>query len=281
MASPNVLLLICFVAVLNSVFVSAGFDMAQANISVWVAGAAACGAENYMTHVFKGPTTGFVVTHVINDYKATEGFVGYLPSDNAIHVSFRGSSSTRNWLTDAYCVKTPYTTFPECNAEVHKGFFQAEQTVFPQVLNEVKKLKSQFPSYTVKVTGHSYGASMAQLTAMDLVANGVSVKQMYNFGQPRTGTKAFSDCTGKKMGNSDVYRFVHNKDDVPHLPTIGYMDYWHVCTEVFEDVSGKVKVCDSSCEDPSCSDQFEGKELNPDDHMYYLGIHMTCDGVSR
>jgi hypothetical protein len=278
--STNVLVLFCLVAVLNSVSVSAGFSMPQANISVWLSAATACGAENYMTHVFKGPTTGFKVTNVINDYKATEGFVGYLPSDNSIYVAFRGSSSVRNWLTDAYCVKTAYATYPDCKAEVHKGFYESEQTVFPKVLDAVKKLKSQFPSYAVKVTGHSYGASMAQLTAMDLVAKGIVVKQMYNYGQPRTGTKEFSDCTGKKMGSTDVFRVVHNKDDVPHLPTKGYMGYWHVCTEVFEDASGKVKTCNSSCEDPSCSDQFEGKQLNPDDHSYYLGVHMSCSGVS-
>jgi len=265
----------------NFLFVSAGFSMPQANISVWLSAATACGADNYKTHVFKGPTTGFVVTNVINDYKATEGYVGYLPSDNAIYVAFRGSSSVRNWLTDAYCVKTAYTTFPDCKAEVHKGFFESEQTVLPQVLDAVKTLRAKFPSYAIKVTGHSYGASMAQLTAMDLVAKGIPVKSMYNYGQPRTGTKPFSDCTHAKMGAADVFRVVHNRDDVPHLPLMSYMDYWHVCTEVFEDEKGAVKVCNSTCEDPSCSDQFEGKELDSADHSRYLGVNMSCEGVSR
>jgi hypothetical protein len=179
-------LVIFFIAIFGR-YGNAEFDMAQANISVWLSAATACGVENYESHVFKGPTTGFVVTHVINDWKATEGYVGYLPSDKSIYVAFRGSSSVRNWISDLYAVKTHYLSFPECNCEVHKGFYEAEQTVAPQVIAAVQKLRLQFPLYAVKVTGHSYGAALSQLMALDLIKNNISVKSLYNYGQPRTG----------------------------------------------------------------------------------------------
>ena len=94
------------------------------------------------------------------------------------------------------------------------------------------------------------------------------------------GTKEFSDCTSAKM-TGDLFRVVHNKDDVPHLPLMKYMDFYHVCTEVFEDENHNVKVCDSSCEDPTCSDQFKANELTGDDHLVYLGLSMSCGAVSR
>jgi hypothetical protein len=184
-----------FIAVPLSVFnffcATAEWTMAQANISVWLSAATDCGKENYDTHVFKGPTAGFVVTHVINDYKGTQGYAGYLPSDQSIYVAFRGSSSQRNWITDYYVKLTNYETFPECNAQVHKGFFQATGTVFPQVLDAVKKLQLQFPTYAVKVTGFSYGGAMCNLVGLQLIASGVDVKSVITFGQSRIGNLTF------------------------------------------------------------------------------------------
>lgn len=65
---------------ISLISVFAEFDVTQANISVWLSAATACGTDKYESHTFKGPTEGFVVTHVVNDWKATNGFVGYLPS---------------------------------------------------------------------------------------------------------------------------------------------------------------------------------------------------------
>jgi hypothetical protein len=68
---------------------------------------------------------------------------------------------------------------------------------------------------------------------------------------------------------------------VPHLPLDEYMSFYHVCLEFFEDETGAIKKCDKSCEDPSCSDQFQyPTETNGDDHMVYLGLAMGCDSVS-
>lgn len=57
-----------------------------------------------------GPDTAdFVVTDVIyNPLKDTEGYVGYLPSDQSIYVVFRGSSSILNWVTNLNTDKSAY-----------------------------------------------------------------------------------------------------------------------------------------------------------------------------
>jgi hypothetical protein len=65
---------------------------------------------------FGDPVSGFLVTSIIyNKVDDTNGYIGYLPSDNSIYVSFRGSESIHNWLTDLDATKTDYTSFPECN----------------------------------------------------------------------------------------------------------------------------------------------------------------------
>ena len=45
----------------------------------------------------------------------TNGYIGYLPSDNSIYVAFRGSETILNWVTNLSTTKTDYTSFPECN----------------------------------------------------------------------------------------------------------------------------------------------------------------------
>jgi hypothetical protein len=88
------------------------FDRNQADISVWLSAAASCGDENIKSHTFKGLTTGFVVTYTINDLLTdTEGYIGYLPSDQSIYVVYRGTDSGRDWITDIDAHKSVYTSF--------------------------------------------------------------------------------------------------------------------------------------------------------------------------
>lgn len=257
---------------------TSSYDIDQGLKSVWLSAAASCGHENYLSHVFKGPTTGFVLTKVIYDSRDdTQGYVGYLPSDKSIYVVYRGSESTKNWITNLDAFKTPYTTFPECDCQVHKGFYEAEQKVIASVISEVKALQSSLPGYAVKVTGHSLGAALAQLTSMDLVHSGVPTS-VYNFGQPRTGDQKYAAFATAKV---PTWRVTHNRDEVPHLPFTVQMEFFHVCTEQFEDETGALRTCDSSCEDPSCMGQYSFPgETNGDDHLIYLGLHMNCEAVS-
>lgn len=255
------------------------FDLDQAMISLWLCGATYCGVGNYKSHVFQGPTTGFIVTAPIEDVRTdTEGYVGYLPSDKSIYVAFRGSSSIRDWLSNLDARKVPYTSYPECDCYVHKGFYEAEQKVVGGIVEEVRRLKQRFPSYQVKVTGHSLGAAMAQLTSMDLYKAGYNVS-VIDFGQPRTGDAKYATFATNVL-EIPTWRVTHNRDNVPHLPTEKGMEYYHVCREEFEDANGQLKTCDTSCEDPTCAMQYKLSELDGADHLVYLGMNVTCEAVS-
>lgn len=256
---------------------SSSFNKAQATTSLWLSAAAYCGKSAYTTHEFKGPTAGFKLTYVISDSSTdTQGFIGYLPSDNSIYVTYRGSSSIRNWISDLDAFKTAYTSFPECNCQVHKGFYAAEQKVIGGVLTEVKRLRGVYPTAAIKVTGHSLGAALAQLTSMDLLKAGLSCS-VYNFGQPRVGDQAYAKFA---TGKVDTWRVTHNKDIVPHVPVTTGMEFYHMCREEFEDVNHALKTCDTSCEDPTCADQYSLAHTNVDDHLVYLGMSVGCDAVS-
>lgn len=78
-----------------------------------------------------------------------------MPSESAIYVVFRGSTSIRDWVHNIDVILTDYPLCSGC--KVHKGFYKAEQSVISYVTTSVKALRRKYPSYTVIVTGHSLG----------------------------------------------------------------------------------------------------------------------------
>jgi hypothetical protein len=151
---------------------------------------------------------------------------------------------------------------------------------FNGILNAVKSLRSKYPSYAVKCTGHSLGAALSQITAMTLKDNGITPAVLYNFGQPRIGDASYSSCSSSYVPTE---RVVHLKDTVPHIPYESW-GYKHECREAYESSSSsnpQVKDCSASnCEDSTCSNQWAFKDTNVYDHMLYLGLSVTCAAVS-
>lgn len=248
--------------------------------ALWLSAATQCPTDEYMTRTFVGPTTGFVTTSVIYDsHSDTNGFIGYLPSEKNIFIVFRGSVSTKNTISDLDAFKMDYDSYPECNCQVHEGFYKAEQRVIAQVIEDVKKLQTMptLKDYGVVVAGHSLGAALSHLAAMDLLKNGIDCSCI-NFGMPRTGTAEYSTFSTERLA---TLRYTHYQDIVPHVPVEDVMSFHHVCTEMYEDENGVVKQCDGTCEDPSCADQWRLIETNGDDHCVYLGLHVcSCGAVS-
>lgn len=252
------------------------YDSAQLNTGVWLSGAAYCGKDKYKTMILGGPATGFTYKETLYDVKTDlQGYIGILPTTKSIYVVIRGSSSIINWLDDFEVKLVPYDSFPECNCKVHYGFYNSALGVTDKMITTVKKLQTQYPGYSVVVTGHSYGASCGQLLAMELVKKGINVK-LYDYGQPRVGDANYATFVNTKI--AEYYRTTHNKDIVPHVPPIEGFGYQHSCREIFEDSTGKLTVCSATnCEDPKCADQFSLIQTNSDDHSYYLGHRVDCE----
>jgi hypothetical protein len=255
---------------------STQFDLEQLNTSVWLSGAAYCGKEKYETMRLSGPATDFIYKDTLYDSKTDlQGFIGILSSTKSIYVVIRGSSSKMNWLDDLEVRKVEYTTYPQCDCKVHNGFYHSALGVSNHTISAVKTLQNIYPTYSVIVTGHSYGASCGQLLAMELERNGIKTK-LYNFGQPRVGDNIYAPFVNTII--SEYYRITHNKDMVPHVPPTDGFGYYHSCREIFEDVDGKLTMCsETNCEDPTCADQYSLIKTNTDDHLYYLGHRVSCE----
>ena len=76
-----------------------------------------------MNHKFVGASEGFIVNQVIwdADYD-TQGFVGYLPSDDSIYVVFRGTESITNWMADLTIIQAQFEDANCLECWVHKGY---------------------------------------------------------------------------------------------------------------------------------------------------------------
>ena len=246
----------------------------QMMIGVWLSSAAYCDPKDYHSMVLGGPGTGFLYKDSIYDPKTDlRGYIGILDKTQSIYVVLRGSSSIMNWVDDAEVRKVPYTTYlDECNkCKVHNGFYRSALGVKSQTVESVKILQKEYPLYETVVTGHSYGAAVGQLLAMELAKEGIKTK-LYNYGQPRTGNSLFADFVNTIL--DEYYRITHNKDMVPHIPVLGYV---HSCREIFEDADDIVKMCsETNCEDPACANQYHLYQTGVDDHEIYLNHTMSC-----
>ena len=184
---------------------SGTFSYEQATIAHQLCKASYCGYENYMTHQWNDPeTAGFVVSNVIyNQQFDIEGYVGYLPSDEAIWIVFRGSYSKVNFYSDYDVFWVAYDDFGfQCvGCLVARGFYHPMHTVRDDVVRWVKDLKSQYPNYQIKTTGHSLGASFSAMMGMYLISQGVQADQQINFGTMRNGNLAYARFSEKVFPN--------------------------------------------------------------------------------
>ena len=245
--------------------------------AVWLSGAAYCAPANYSTMELSGPATGFIYKKSISDSTTDlQGYIGILPSAAAIYVVLRGSSSVLNWVSDFEVRLVPYTTYlTDCNCSVHNGFYKSALGVRDQTIDAVSALLSEYPTYNVIMTGHSYGSSCALLLAMELARADID-SAVYSYGQPRVGDARFAAFMPQIIG--EYYRVVHDRDIVPHVPPMLGFGYLHSPIEIFENSSGVLTQCSGSVgEDPVCSAQYRILETDGADHSYYLRHYMACN----
>jgi len=216
--------------------------------------------------------TAYPYDSFINGY----GYVGYDMNNKTIVVSFRGTeaSSLKNWIIDLASVElVPYKNMQ--GIEVGDGFYDEWNDLMPQVIPAVQALRNQFPDYDIYVTGHSLGAAISVLCALELVEEGFDNVYVYNYGCPRVGNPSFAVYYNQQVPNT--YRVINGKDVVPHIPP-EILGFQHPPTEVWENPaeSFDFKVCSTTNgEDPTCSDSV----LLPDsiyDHLHYFNVYEDC-----
>ncbi|RCV26453.1 hypothetical protein SETIT_5G246400v2 [Setaria italica] len=166
-------------------------------------------------------------------------------------VAWRGTKRAVEWANDLDITLVPAAGVVGpgpgwSQPAVHRGFLSVyassnstsrfnKQSAREQVLAEIKRLLDAYKgeNCSITITGHSLGAALSTLTAIDIVSNGVNVRGSTNdtvpvaaivFGSPRVGDeqlkKAFDSTPGARL-----LRVRNAPDIVPTiLPAAFYKD---------------------------------------------------------
>lgn len=134
---------------------------------------------------------------------------------SALSIVFRGSDSRKDWITDLTFFKKaiPYDN-PASKIRVHGGFINAYKA--PQIRGRLQRLISP-QIRKVMICGHSYGAALAVLCAVDLQYNFPSKDyEVILFGCPRVGNRAFQRSYNQRVFKT--LRVENGNDIVTKIP---------------------------------------------------------------
>jgi predicted lipase len=156
------------------------------------------------------------------------GFVLSSPRHNLI--VFRGTQTAMEWVNNLRARQIPFTDRQsgEYFGKIHEGFIKNYLRILNPIPKDIaRQLDTSIPCY---VTGHSLGASLAVLAALDLAVNLPDLRpqiQLYSYACPRVGDVTFAQLHSRQVPNS--YRIANLADTIPLLPpTTGFGTYVHV-----------------------------------------------------
>jgi hypothetical protein len=180
-----------------------------------------------------------------------DGFIAVNDRHEQIIVSFRGSLSLLNWISN---LRVWQETVPWGQAgSVHSGFLSVYKKMASVVQSGLLEQQLLHPHYSVLFTGHSLGGALASLAAVDQAVNTTRRVSLITFGQPRVGNLEWSQFVNTTLSGT-LQRWVNKADLVPHLPLYS-LRFVHHPREYWVGVDGRVVECSvEDGEDGSCSD---------------------------
>lgn len=135
-------------------------------VSASMVGYADCGKNLKENLSFSGLVEGMKLTKaLVLTEQDVRGYMGWFEQERSIYIAFTGASGSHP-MTNATEL---YDVWPDCNCQVHTHINTASKLIFPEILAEVKRLQSLYPDASVKTTGHSFGATMANMVGMLLL----------------------------------------------------------------------------------------------------------------
>ncbi|MFM7264459.1 MAG: trypsin-like peptidase domain-containing protein [Cyanobium sp.] len=156
--------------------------------------------------------------------RAAQGFVA--SSDAVVLVSFRGTESTADWLSNLKLVPQSAPGL----GRVHAGFWGQFTALQPQLESRLAERQG----VPLVVTGHSLGGAIAVLAAATWAGNR-PLQALYTYGQPAVAQAEAAASIGAALAGR-YHRLVNDADIVPRVPP----GYRHVGQLLQFDNQGRV-----------------------------------------
>lgn len=156
--------------------------------------------------------------------RATDTEYCYGTIQRTMWILFPGTESVRDVLTDVMFWKKEVPYFKTNPAiRVHAGFLHAYQSV----RSKIHQYTRQIDPASFIVAGHSLGAGLASLCAVDLQYNFRRAVTLHTSGSPRVGNAEFARSATKRVVH---FRRITKKDIVTLLPIWGYRHFGNAVT---------------------------------------------------
>lgn len=160
------------------------------------------------------------VTAAVRVGRKIEVFYGFLlESDDDSILVFRGTQRTTEWLGNVYAVQQDYFNpqTGEALGRIHTGFRRiADSIINPLAVDAVQRINPNKPCY---VSGHSLGAALATVLALDIALAAPALQpnlQLYVYASPRVGNPDFARSYAQILPNS--FRITNLADPIPTMP---------------------------------------------------------------
>ncbi|MGJ3239433.1 MAG: lipase family protein [Anaerolineae bacterium] len=131
-------------------------------------------------------------------------------------IVMRGTMTVDEWLNNMNYRLIPFHPLDEQYGKVHNGF----RDVYKGIRGRYRQLVQEFaPDKPLYLVGHSLGAVVSQLAALDLALKNperADQIQVYAFAPPRIGDPTFAKVYDQAVATS--YRIVNVCDVVPYIP---------------------------------------------------------------
>ncbi|OBZ88261.1 Lipase [Choanephora cucurbitarum] len=170
------------------------------------------------------PDAHVVVTYGKNPL-GVSGHISVSEDNKTIYVVVRGAASMRNKITYGVNEMIQHPFIP--NAQVHKGMLLALLSIRDTIAQTLDDQLKLHPEYKVVVAGHSFGAGVASLVAVDIQQqfpqlDSTRLKARL-LGKPRVGNEGYVAYIGDN--NIDLIRYVQYDDGTAHEPSLlkGYL----------------------------------------------------------
>lgn len=160
-------------------------------------------------------------------------------------LSFAGTNDWKNLVSDMrfWQKSIPYNN-KQTTIRLHRGFYEAYLTVRKDILDFVEKNNVK----KIILTGHSFGAAMATLCAVDIQYNIFGVKiEVFTYGSPRIGNKAFAKSFNRRIPKA--FKIKNGNDFISNLP-FKFLNYSHIGKEIH--IGDKKKIWKISFKDHKC-----------------------------
>ena len=166
----------------------------------------------------------------------TYGFLATSAAGELI-AAIRGTETIEEWLHDFAFLFVPNPIHAggglteDGFTAIYRSLRAGADPNTPTAIAAITNLVSTSGASSITVTGHSLGAALATLLALDAGLNsgiGSSGTTVYTFASPRTGDHFFAGSFNATIPES--YRIYNRTDLVPQLPPILPLPYEHTNT---------------------------------------------------